>query len=113
MKTFETTPEIDLTDIDLSNIGENISNADKIFETIVNKIGEYLADTGINLVLSIILLVVGWKLINLFSKKMKEGGKMPDTDTFAVIGATIADNFDIWIFLDNILCKEELLFNIL
>ena len=73
LKTFETTPEIDLTDIDLSNIGENISNADKIFETIVNKIGEYLADTGINLVLSIILLVVGWKLINLFSKKMKEG----------------------------------------
>lgn len=44
LKTFETTPEIDLTDIDLSNIGENISNADKIFETIVNKIGEYLAD---------------------------------------------------------------------
>ena len=30
-----------------------------------------------------------------YSKKMKEGGKMPDTDTFAVIGATIADNFDI------------------
>ena len=30
-----------------------------------------------------------------YSKKMKEGGKIPDTDTFAVIGATIADNFDI------------------
>ena len=30
-----------------------------------------------------------------YSKKMKEGGKIPDTDTFAVIGATIADNFEI------------------
>ena len=30
-----------------------------------------------------------------YSKKMKAGGKIPDTDTFAVIGATIADNFDI------------------
>ena len=30
-----------------------------------------------------------------YSKEMKEGGKIPDTDTFAVIGATIADNFDI------------------
>ena len=73
MKTFETSAEIDLTDIDLSNIGENISNADKIFETIANKVGEYLADTGINLVLSLILLIVGWKLINVLSKKMKEG----------------------------------------
>lgn len=73
MNTFETSPEIDLTDIDLSNIGENISNADKIFETIANKVGEYLADTGIDLVLSLILLIVGWKLINVLSKKMKEG----------------------------------------
>ena len=30
-----------------------------------------------------------------YSKEMKEGGKIPDADTFAVIGATIADNFDI------------------
>lgn len=30
-----------------------------------------------------------------YSKKMKAGGKIADTDTFAVIGATIADNFDI------------------
>lgn len=30
-----------------------------------------------------------------YSKKMKAGGKIPDADTFAVIGATIADNFDI------------------
>lgn len=30
-----------------------------------------------------------------YSKEIKEGGKIPDTDTFAVIGATIADNFDI------------------
>ena len=30
-----------------------------------------------------------------YSKEVKEGGKIPDADTFAVIGATIADNFDI------------------
>ena len=30
-----------------------------------------------------------------YSKDIKEGGKIPDIDTFAVIGATIADNFDI------------------
>ena len=72
MKIYENA-EIDLTDIDISNISENISNADKIIETVITKTSEYLADTGINLILSLILLVVGWKLINLLSKKMKEG----------------------------------------
>lgn len=82
MRIFETSAEIDLTDIDLSNVSENISNADKIFETVVNKIGEYLADIGINLILSLFLLVAGWKLINILSKKMKEGrifGKIEPT----------------------------------
>lgn len=73
MKLLENSAEIDLTDIDLSNVSENISNAGKIFDTVVDKIGEYLADAGINLILSIILLIVGWKLINVLSKKMKEG----------------------------------------
>ncbi len=73
MRLLENTGEIDITDIDLSNVSENISNAGKIFDTIIDKIGEYLADAGINLILSIVLLLVGWKLINVFSKKMKEG----------------------------------------
>ena len=73
MKLLENTAEIDITDIDLSNISENISNADEIINTIVNKISEYLADAGINLVLSIIMLLVGWKVINIFSRKVKEG----------------------------------------
>lgn len=73
MKILENSAEIDITDIDLSNISENISNADKIFNTIMDKISEYLADAGINLILSIVLLLVGWKLINVFSKKMKAG----------------------------------------
>ena len=30
-----------------------------------------------------------------YSKTMKEGGKIPEQDTFAVIGATIAENFGI------------------
>lgn len=30
-----------------------------------------------------------------YSPSMKEGGAMPETDTFAVIGATITDNFEI------------------
>lgn len=73
MKILENSAELDLTDIDLSNVSENISNAGKIFDTVIDKIGEYLADAGINLILSIILLIVGWKLINILSKKMKEG----------------------------------------
>ena len=73
MKLLENTAEIDITDIDLSNISENISNADEIINTIANKISEYLADAGINLVLSIIMLLVGWKVINIFSRKVKEG----------------------------------------
>lgn len=73
MKLLENTAEIDITDIDLSNISENISNADEIINTITNKISEYLADAGINLVLSIIMLLVGWKVINIFSRKVKEG----------------------------------------
>lgn len=82
MRISKTTPEMDLSDIDISNIGENISNAGQIFNTVLNKIGEYLADAGINLVLSIVFLIVGWKLINLLSKKMKEGkifGKIEPT----------------------------------
>ncbi len=73
MQLLEKTSEIDLTDIDLSNVNENISNAGKILSTIGDKIAEYLANAGINLVLSLILLIVGWKLINLLSKRMKEG----------------------------------------
>lgn len=82
MRIFETTAEMDFSDIDLSNVSENISNAGMIFNTVLNKIGEYLADAGINLILSIVLLIVGWKLINLLSKKMKEGkifGKIEPT----------------------------------
>ena len=30
-----------------------------------------------------------------YSKSMKENGRLEDQDTFAVIGATIADNFDV------------------
>ena len=30
-----------------------------------------------------------------YSKKMKTGGKLPEAETFAVIGATAADNFDV------------------
>ncbi len=30
-----------------------------------------------------------------YSKKMKEGGALPETDTFAVIGASIAENFGV------------------
>ncbi len=73
MRILENAPEMELSDIDLSNVSENISNAGKIFDTIVAKVGEYLADAGINLILSIILLIAGWKLINVFSKKIKTG----------------------------------------
>ena len=73
MKIAETAAEMELTDIDLSNVGENISNAGKIFDTIISKIAEYLADAGINLIFSLVLLIAGWKLINVLSKKMKKG----------------------------------------
>ena len=73
MKVLENSAELDLTDIDISNVSENIGNAGKIFELITNKIDEYLADAGINLVLSLFLLIIGWKLINVFSNKIKKG----------------------------------------
>ena len=73
LRLLENSAEMDITDIDLSNVSENISNADKIFDTIINTISEYLADAGINLIVSIIFLLVGWKIINIFSKKIKEG----------------------------------------
>ncbi len=31
----------------------------------------------------------------IYSKSMKESGELPETDTFAVVGATIADNFEL------------------
>lgn len=78
--------QIDLASINLSDVDENISNAGKILSALADKIWEYLADAGINLVVSLILLIVGWKLINLLSKKMKEGkifGRMePTTRSF-------------------------------
>ena len=73
MKITEATSELSLNDINLGNIEENISNADTIIKTIVSKISEYLADAGINLVLSLIILIVGWKFINVFSRKIKTG----------------------------------------
>lgn len=73
MKLFEQSAEIDLTDIDLSNVSENISNAGAIFETVKNTVVEYLTDAGINIVFAAILLIAGWKIINLFSKKIKQG----------------------------------------
>ena len=73
MTIFEKAAEIDLTDIDISNVSENISNAGAIFEAVKTKIIEYLADAGINIVLAAILLIVGWKVINFFSKKIKDG----------------------------------------
>ena len=30
-----------------------------------------------------------------YSPSLKEGGKLPETDTFGVIGATVADNFEV------------------
>lgn len=73
MQLLERSTELDLTDIDLSNVNENISNMGKILSSVADKIGEYIADAGINLILSLILLIVGWRLINLLSRKIKDG----------------------------------------
>lgn len=86
MKLLEVVTEIDLTDIDISNISENISNAGAIFEAVKNKIADFLADAGINLICAAILLIVGWKLVNTLSSKIKQGkflGKLePTTRSF-------------------------------
>ncbi len=82
MKLLEAETEFDLTSIDLSNVDENLSNVDKIIEAVIDKIGEYLADAGINIIFALLLLIVGWKLINFLSKKIKEGklfGKIEPT----------------------------------
>lgn len=73
MKILEAVPEIDLTDIDISNVSENISNAGAIFEAVKKELATFLTDTGINLVFGIIILIAGWKLANLFSAKIKQG----------------------------------------
>lgn len=65
--------ESSLATIDLEAVDLSLDSTTKFFSTVTEKIGEYLADAGINLVLSIILLIVGWKLINIFSKKIKDG----------------------------------------
>ena len=66
---LEVQTELDLTDIDLSNVNENISNAGKIFNALMDRLTQYLSDSAPNLILSAVLLIVGWKLINTFSKK--------------------------------------------
>lgn len=73
MQLLEKSTELDLTDIDLANVNENISNMGKILSSVADKIGEYIADAGINLVLSLVLLIIGWRLINLLSRKIKDG----------------------------------------
>ena len=73
MKLLEAATEIDLTDIDISNINENINNAEAIFEAVKNKIVDFVAEAGINIVFALILLIIGWKTVNVLSAKMKEG----------------------------------------
>lgn len=86
MKLIEIATEIDLTDIDISNVSENLSNAGAILEAIKKKIFEFIADAGINVVCAIALLILCWKLINKLSAKIKEGkflGKLePTTRSF-------------------------------
>lgn len=93
MKTFETVSEIDLTDIDITNIGENINNAGAILEAVKKEIATFLADTGINLVFGIIILIAGWKIVNVFSAKIKQGKILtklePTTRSFFRSFATI------------------------
>ena len=93
MKLLEAATEIDLTDIDISNINENINNAEAIFEAVKNKIVDFVAEAGINIVFALILLIIGWKTVNVLSAKMKEGkilGKLePTTRSFLRSFSTI------------------------
>lgn len=73
MKLLEVATEIDLSDINLSDVSENLNNAEAILNAVKNEIVTFLTDAGINLVCAVILLIVGWKLTNLFSAKIKQG----------------------------------------
>lgn len=73
MDIAEAITEMNLSDIDLSNVSENISNAGKIAEALIDKLVDYISEVGPKLILSLILLIVGWKLINILSKRIKNG----------------------------------------
>ena len=71
MPTEPSTILQDLTDIDITNIKENISNADRILELMWKELKEFAADEGLKLVLSLALLIIGFKLINHLVRRMK------------------------------------------
>ena len=53
------------------NMDENIDNAHRFFTMLFQRIKEFAADEGIKLVFGIVLLIVGLKLINVLTNKLK------------------------------------------
>lgn len=72
MKLLEVATEIDLSDINLSDVNENLNNAEAILTAVKNEFLEFIEKSGINIVLAVILLVAGWKLANVFSSLIKK-----------------------------------------
>lgn len=72
MKLLEVATEIDLSDINLSDVNENLNNAEAILTAVKNEFLEFIEKSGINIVLAVILLVAGWKLANIFSSLIKK-----------------------------------------
>ena len=56
---------VSLSEIDLSNVKENIRNADRIIDTIWIKLKEFLAEEGIKLIVALLLIIVGFKIVSI------------------------------------------------
>lgn len=56
---------VSLSELDLSNVKENIQNADRIIDTLWIKIKEFVAEEGLKLVLALLIVIIGFKLISL------------------------------------------------
>ncbi len=58
--------------VGLGNTQENIEKTTSFFEKLWEQIKDYLASAGINLLIGLVILVIGWRLINICVNKFKK-----------------------------------------
>ena len=56
----------------IGNAQENIQETATFLDKFWDQIKEYLASAGINLIISLVILVIGWRLINICVNKFKK-----------------------------------------
>lgn len=58
--------------VSFGNTQENIEKTTGFFEKLWEQVKEYLASAGINLVIGLVILIIGWRLINVIVAKFKK-----------------------------------------